>query len=91
MPGFKVALFYVINGILDFEECEHVYKYLNRRERLEIHNLVSSLFDFVAPLSEFCDLVSFYRREIQIIICYRNPFPVRAYFFFLLSMFTAPV
>lgn len=83
MQMYKVAMFYVINGIMDFNECEHVYKHLNARERSKVHNLVSSLFDFIAPLSEFCDLVSFYKGEIQIIICYRNPFPVRAYFFFL--------
>lgn len=82
MPGYKVVLVYVINDILDVNECEIVYKHLNQRERLQCYNFVSTVFDFISPLSELCDLLSFYKGEIQILICFRNPFPLRAHFFF---------
>jgi len=95
MSRFKVALFYIVNNVMDIDECEHVYIHTNRRERFKCYQFVKFYFDFILPLNEYCDLITFHWHDVQIIICFRLPpishSPQRAYFFFSLSSCYYPI
>lgn len=81
-PRPKVALFYIINGIMDIDEGERVYKHMSQREIVRLYNYVKGIFDFISPVRLYCDLLSFYKYDVQVLICFFNPFRHVAHLFF---------
>ena len=95
MPRCKVALFHIVNNVMDIDECEQVYIHMSRRERFKCYRFVKFYFDFILPLNEYSDLFTFYWCGVQIIICFRLPFlpyPIqRAYVFINVSWWYYPI
>jgi len=91
----KVALFNIVNNVMDIDECEQVYIHMSRRERFKCFRFVKFYFDYISPLNEFCDIIKFFYYGIEVIICFRLsplPHPTQiAYFFFNTSFCLYPI